>query len=410
MSTASSPDIPLAVEAPPVRALQVGINTARILRTLWSRESMSQIELARHLGITKSTVSKLVKELCETGIIVITAKGEAGPLGGRKPVYLSLNRAYGAVIGVEIQTDFYVAVLVDMGGTILSTVQKAFNLGTRTIAEAFQAIYEDVLPQFRPLCGRIIGATIGCGGIINPYRGIVYQSNPLNLTEPQHVYDALDARLDIPVLIENDANCGAWGELAFGTLNENPHDFIYVLGETRNNKAINAEYRGIAIGTSIVLDQRVHYGCDFSSGEFQSVFRSGRYLNQFDISDEEAGYYEENEELFLKVARELSKNVAFLVNMLNLKEVILGGRIEYHPEIIAVMQEEVYRNWSYDSPTKVTVRFSQLQEQTVAYGAAGMFLEQLFALPDVSASKNRGSANLLRERAAQRTNFQMELI
>ncbi|TVR75511.1 MAG: MarR family transcriptional regulator, partial [Spirochaetaceae bacterium] len=106
------------------KELIVGINTARILRTLWIRKTMSQIELARHLGITKSTVSKLVKELNDTGIISIVSKGDAGPLGGRKPVFLSLNPEYGAVLGVEIQTDFFVALLINLHGRILYTVKK----------------------------------------------------------------------------------------------------------------------------------------------------------------------------------------------------------------------------------------------------------------------------------------------
>ncbi|TVR74115.1 MAG: ROK family protein [Spirochaetaceae bacterium] len=314
------------------------------------------------------------------------------------------------MLGVEIQTDFFVALLINLHGRILYTVKKEFNLGSRTISDAFRSIYEDIVPGFADMRVRIIGTAIGCGGIINPYKGIVYQSNPLNVHEPEHIYEVLDRHLEIPVLIENDANCGAWGELAFGKLHESPRDFIYVLGETRNNKAIDAEYRGIAIGTSVVFDQKVHYGHDFSSGEFQSVFRSGEHLNQFDITDREAGIYEEDEALFRKVARELSRNIAFLVNMLNLKEVVLGGRIEYHPEILEVMQEEINRNWSYDSPAQVKVRFSELREQTVAYGAAGMFLEQLFSLPDVSASKKHGGGNLLRERAARATDFTMEVI
>lgn len=392
------------------KELAVGVNTARILRTLWVRKTMSQIELARHLGITKSTVSKLVNELNRTGIIRIVSKGDAGPSGGRKPVFLSLNPAYGAVLGVEIQTDFYVVVLIDLHGTILHTVKRSFTLGNMTIAEAFCSIYENLAPTFHDAGVRIIGATIGVGGIVNPYRGVVYQSNPLNLHEPEYVYRALDAELDIPVLIENDANCGAWGEIAFGAFNAASRDFIYILGETRNNKAKDAEYNGIAIGTSIVFDQRVHYGHDFSAGEFQSVFRSGEHLNQFNITDHDAGIYEVDETIFRTVARELSRNIAFLVNMLNLKEVVLGGRIEYHPEIITVMREEIDRNWSYDSETRVTVRFSELQEQTVAYGAAGMFLEQLFSLPDVSPSKKNEELNLLRERAARATDFTMEMI
>ncbi|GAB6090233.1 ROK family transcriptional regulator [Spirochaeta dissipatitropha] len=390
------------------KSLTIGINTARILRSLWIRKTMSRIELARHLGIDKSTVSKLINDLIDTGIINIVSEGDSGPTGGRKPLFLSLNPEYGAVLGVEIQTDTFIAVLVNLHGRILYTVKKEYSLGKQTISEAFCSIYDSLIPGFVDMGIKVIGATVGAGGIINPYKGIMYQSNPLNLREPENIYDELDKCLDIPVLIENDANCGAWGEIAFSKLHQSTRDFIYILGETRNNKAIDAEYKGIAIGTSIVIDHKVHYGHDYSSGEFQSVFRSGEYNNQFNITDEEAGIYEDDEQLFLKVAHELSKNIAFLVNVLNLKEVILGGRIEYHPEIIDVMQEEIYKNWSYDTPTRVKVRFSDLQEQTVAYGAAGMFLEQLFSLPDVSASKNDEMKNSLRERSARATDFRME--
>jgi predicted NBD/HSP70 family sugar kinase len=204
--------------------------------------------------------------------------------GGRKPLFLSLNPDYGAVLGLEIQTDFYVAVLVNFYGKILYTVKREFSLGNRSISEAFCSIYKSLTPGFNEMGLRVIGAVIGAGGIINPYKGIIYQSNPLNLHKPENIYESLDTCLDIPVLVENDANCGAWGENAFSRLQGSSPDFIYILGETRNNKAINAEYKGIAIGTSIVFDHKVHYGQDFSSGEFQSVFRSGDHLNQFDIS------------------------------------------------------------------------------------------------------------------------------
>jgi predicted NBD/HSP70 family sugar kinase len=392
------------------KEISVGINTARILRSLWSNRIMSRTDLSRQLGIDKSTVSKLINDLNETGLISNVSEGEAGPTGGRRPLFLSLNPDYGAVLGLEIQTDFYVAVLVNFHGRILYTVKKEFSLGKRSITEAFCSIYTSLNPGFKEMDLKVIGAVIGAGGIINPYKGIIYQSNPLNLKKPEHIYEALDACLDIPVLVENDANCGAWGEIAFSRLQDSSPDFIYILGETRNNKAVDAEYNGIAIGTSIVFDHKVHYGQDFSSGEFQSLFRSGDHLNQFNISDEEAGIYEENEELFLKVAHELSRNIAFLVNMLNLKEVVLGGRIEYHPEIVDVMQEEISRNWSYDSPIDVNVRFSNLKEQTVAYGAAGMFFEQLFSLPDVSASKKQEGGHLLRERAARGIGLKIDVL
>ncbi len=392
------------------KEITVGINSARILKALWNYKIMSRVDLARHLGINKSTVSKQVNDLISTNIIQVVSEGDSSPIGGRKPFYISLNPDFGAVLGVELQTDFYTVVIVNLQGEIIFQNKEDMAVGNKTVAQLFMEIYTSLLPKIKDLKLKIIGAAIGVAGLVNPYKGYVYQSNPLNITDTQDVYSELDSLLDFPVLIENDANCGAWGELAYSKETMVAKDFIYILGETRINKIANGNFKGVAIGIGIVIDNKVHYGEDFSAGEFQSVFRTGEYSNQFAISDEEAERYEESEELFDRIANELSKNIALIVNILNLKEVILGGRIEYHPEMIRVMEKEINRNWSYDKPVKVRIRFSDLKELTVAHGAAAMFLEQFFSLPDVSASKSHIEANTLRERSARTTSFIMETL
>ncbi|MDZ7792353.1 MAG: ROK family transcriptional regulator [Spirochaetia bacterium] len=362
----------------------IGINDTRVLRVLWTEKTMSRIELSRFLGLDKSTISKIVNNLLKTGLIKLVSEGDSSPNGGRKPTYLSINPNYGAVLGIEMQPDFFIAVLIDFSGKIVFQTKEPLSLEGTTVPEAAYKIYQSVVKQLDAVHIPIIGATIGASGLINPYDGIVYRSNPLSITDPQHMYDELDDLFDFPVLIDNDANCGAWGELAFKKEKIQDDDFIFVLGETRKNRVIDAQYRGIAIGMSVVMDHKVHYGQQYSAGEFQSIFRTGKYLNQFSITDTEAEIYEQEERLFAQVAHELSQNVALLVNILNLQQVVLGGRMEYHPEILSIMQDEIAKNWSYDTPAEVLVRFSTLQELTIAYGAAGMFLEAFFGLPDIS--------------------------
>ncbi len=386
----------------------IGINDARVLRSLWIQKSMSRIELSRYLGLDKSTISKIVGNLLESGIIELVYEGDSSPNGGRKPTFLSINPNFGAVLGVEMQTDFYIALLVDFSGKILFKTEQPLSMENRSVADAFLAIYESLAPQLAATGVPVIGAAIGASGIINPYDGIIFRSNPLSSTEAQNVYQTLDTALDIPVMIDNDANCGAWGEIAFKKDDIDQSDFIYILGETRKNTVQDPRYKGIAIGTSIAIDQKVHNGKQFSSGEFQSVFRTGEHLNQFSVTDREAEIYENDDTIFSLIAHELSKNVAFVVNMLNLQQVVLGGRMEYHPEIISIMREEIVKNWAYSTPVDVTVRFSSLQELTIAYGAAGMFLESLFSLPDVANSKKPIDTYKMRSRATRATPFSID--
>jgi len=91
------------------------------------------------------------------------------------------------------------------------------------------------------------------------------------------------------------------------------------------------------------------------------------------------------------VAREIGRNVALLVNTLDLSHVFIGGSIERHRSILVpVIQEEVSRNWPYGDKV-ITIELSELGEQIVAYGAASMFLERLFSLPEIEEVSARGA-------------------
>ncbi|GAB6090208.1 ROK family transcriptional regulator [Spirochaeta dissipatitropha] len=387
----------------------IGVNAARILRSLWTKQTMSRVDLAAYLQLDKSTVSKIVGECIDCGLLLQVSKGDASPQGGRKPIYLAINPAFGAVLGVEIQTEYAIAVLVDMSGRILFECKRTLPGKFFSVARSFTEIYESLQPELQACGIPIIGAAIGTAGIINPYDGIIYRSTPLHIKMPQELYSELDKAVSIPVLIDNDANCGAWGEIAFPEEGRDPGNFVYILAETRKSTVHDAAYNGIAVGASIGIENRVMYGRQYSAGEFRSLFRSGEYINQFSVSDQEAECYEDDPHIFEKIARELSRNIALIVNMLNLDTVILGGRIEFHPEILNIMQEEIDRNWSYDIPVQTRIRFSDRKENTIAYGAAGMFLEHLFSVPDISKDHNPLGIDSLRVRAAGATDLVMEV-
>lgn len=371
---------------------------------------MSRIELARYLGIDKSTVTKLTATLLETEIIHMTEEGSSSPQGGRRPVYLGINPSFGAVLGLELQTDFYVAVVVDFAGTIIFQKREALTVGRETIPQLCRRMYDSIRPELADRGIQLVGAVLGIGGLVNPSEGVVYRSNPLGILEEQNLYTELDELFEFPFIVDNDANCGAWGEIAYKKELINSDDLVFILGETRANKARAAGYTGIAIGTSIVLGQQVHYGTRYAAGEFQSLFRTDEHMNQFSITDTEATIYEQDSAVFSRVARELARNIAFLVNMLNLNQVVLGGRMEFHPEILSIMKEEIQENWSYDTDVDVTVRFSKLQELTIAYGATGMFLETFFGLPDVQFSHGPVDKQALRQRVSRETPFLLDYV
>ena len=94
--------------------------------------------------------------------------------------------------------------------------------------------------------------------------------------------------------------------------------------------------------------------------------------------------------------RELARNAAMIVHILDLDRLYLGGFFDPRDvETQAVFTEEIRRNWTYPTPPRCEVSFATHGEQAVAYGGAGMLLARAFAEPAVFEAREDGLALLL---------------
>ncbi len=94
---------------------------------------------------------------------------------------------------------------------------------------------------------------VGCPGIVDSETGTVVDADNLEL-----VYIPLKARLEralmMPVTVNNDANCAAWGE-------------YLALSDDSINSLVMVTL-GTGIGGGIILNKRLYTGCDGSAGEW----------------------------------------------------------------------------------------------------------------------------------------------
>jgi len=365
------------------------LNTSRVMREIWINKQISRIQIAKNLGLDKSTISSIVANLLNDGIIREHAEGEAGPQGGRKPVYLTLNRSYACVLGIEFRPESYTAVAVDLQGEILYSKFELIRLSGAN----FKDVFFDVTSRMRAELARIevplLGIGVGVSGVVDPQKGIIRYSIPLQMEREFDFRRQITEDYDLPLFLENDANACAWGELAFHRV-KNLQDFLFLLVEFRDIKDRERFHQKTAVGIGIVLNGRVHYGHRYSAGEFRSTFCTTQSKGQFSITEEEAYLIEEEPEVLHRFIRELAKNSAMMVNTFNFSHVFLGGDIErYKKEVQEVLTEEIERNWPYPDEVRCKIRFSSLGDKSVAYGAAGMMLHRLFADIGISESVER---------------------
>ena len=296
--------------------------------------------------------------------------GKSGPSGGRRPSHLMINNGYGYILGLEIQTERFTAVAVDIQGEVIFARSEEIAINTDVVSTFFDVLGA-LAAEMKTTRLPLIGIGVGVAGIIDPHRGIILKSNPFDVHQPLDFYRGIASRQKVPTLIENDANCCCWGELAFKKT-ERHSSFMVVLGEFRKGRAHRSRYWGIAVGFGFVINGKVHYGDDFSAGEFQSILWEEPNQGQFSVSDEESRTIRRDAAVLQKVFRELCGHIAFLVNALNLSCVVIGGEISaYRDELTTTLRQEIRRNWSYENEVDCAIEFATLGDRAVAYGAAG---------------------------------------
>lgn len=359
-------------------------NTSRIMREIWTSKEISRVLIARNLGLDKSTVSSIVNDLLDIGLIQQSAEGASGPQGGRKPLFLTLNRSFGCVLGVEFRPESYNAVAVDLEGSIVFSKFERIRLSGSSLTGGMLEVLGRLQGELERTGLPLLGIGVGLSGVVNPRKNLVRYSIPLQIEQPYDFAGEIAARLPVPAFLENDANACAWGELAFHRARR-LQDFLFLLVEFRDIQDRTRFHERTAVGIGIVINGKVYHGHDCSAGEFRSVLCSSDLCGpgcrgQFSLGAEEAFRIEEDPAVLSRFIRELSANVAMLVNTFNLGSIFLGGDIErYKKEVQAELGEAIQRNWAYPDTVSCKIRFSSLGEKAVAYGAAGMVLHRLFS-------------------------------
>lgn len=368
------------------------INVSRVLRLIWQNKGISRIELANQLGIDKSTVTKIVAGLQETGIVSEFAQGTTGPQGGRKPIYLEITSTYACIGGIEINPDRFVCCLLNLKGTVLFQYQE--KLFTTDCKNSFFKAYEMLAAESKKLSMPLVGIGVGLPAIVNCDSGVILQSIPLGIKSPYAFSQEASNIIGIPVYAENDARCCCYGEriLSYDIGFENS---IFVLAELRRIHSDDS-CKNLSVGIGIVIDGKIYKGADFSSGEFRSLLWQKGNQGQFHAGESNLEQLGLDENVIDSVLFELAQHIAFLVITFNLDMVYIGGIEEvYAQKLSKLIDERIIYQWPYDADKhSCKIRIASLKNLAVAYGAAGMFIDRFFALPSLSTPSGNGPSIL----------------
>jgi glucokinase len=147
----------------------------------------------------------------------------------------------GLAVGIDVGGTKIAGGVVDERGRILATARRD---SPATDTEAIERAIEDVVAELRG-SHDVTAVGVGAAGFVDSARStVLFAPNLAWRDEPLRA--DLEARIDLPVVIENDANAAAWGEFTFGA-GEDAADSLLVTV-------------GTGVGGGIVLDGQLHRG------------------------------------------------------------------------------------------------------------------------------------------------------
>ena len=395
----------LAGSATPRTAVSLSLSDS-VLRLIWREQEISRAEIARRTGLARSTVSELVADLVQSGLVIEVGPGPSR--GGRRPIVLRFEDTARLILGVEMGAAHVAVALTDLRGRVLAWRERPHQVrndptGTRSL---ILELADACLASVRGSRKRLLGIGVAVPSPVDPRQPDRLSEIVLPAWGGQSGLAEVLARYQVPWFVDNDANLGALAEGWWGA-GRGVNDFAYVKVATGvgSGHVIGGEiYRGATgvageighmavdpLGPQCICGLR---GCLATLVGAQALVERARALrtahpeSSLATTEPTIAAIEDaaltGDPLALALAHDAAQHLGVaLVGMLNLMNparVILGGGLARLGELLLEPIRETVRGRTLVSAgAAAEIRTSELGPQAVAIGAATLVLTAALA-------------------------------
>ncbi len=356
-------------------------------------------DLGKELNFSVPTVTKMVGELIEDGIVMDFGKMETP--GGRRPNIYGLNQSSGYFIGIDISQKRVHIGLINFKGDLIDE-QMDISFEEAHPHERFERlceIIEDFMSHTVVPKDKILSIGINISGRVNPQTGHSYS---FFYFDERPLTEMFEEKLGIDVSIDNDSRAMAYGE--------------YIKGRVQAEKNIIYVNVGWGLGLGIIVNGQLYYGKSGFSGEFGHITAfeneilchcgkkgcleteaSGSALYRKFLEKLHNGQsslltqQKENEdeitlndiidvalqedilaiELIEEVGNTLGKHVAGLINLFNPELVIIGGTLANAGDYLILPLRSAIKKYSLNLVNKdSSIKVSKLGDKAGLLGAS----------------------------------------
>jgi predicted NBD/HSP70 family sugar kinase len=230
-------------------------NREKVVKALQTLGVASRADVTRWTGLSRSTVSSIVGDLHDEGLVVDRHDGGREASGsGRPPALIALDPAVGFALGIDFGKRHLAVALADLSHEVLGeqrvemTDDYEAGEGMLRAAELVDRLLDD-LDADR---GRVIGVGMGIPGPVHR-TGTVGSLTILPGWSGTSPAERMADLLELPVRVGNDANLGALAESTWGA--------------GRGSASVVYLKLATGIGAGIVIAGRLFEGAGGTAGE-----------------------------------------------------------------------------------------------------------------------------------------------
>lgn len=164
-------------------------------------------------------------------------------------------------IGVDIGGTNIPASIVNSKGEIIYTIKKKTHAETgpdriiNRICNSINELGKYLDENFRE--GTLVGVGIGVPGTLDPEKGVVVNCPNLPNWEHVPIVKLISDNVNLPISIDNDANCAALAE--------------HWIGAGKGYKNVVLITLGTGVGGGIIINDRIYHGSHGSAGELGHI-------------------------------------------------------------------------------------------------------------------------------------------
>jgi predicted NBD/HSP70 family sugar kinase len=373
-----------------VPALLRALNERTVLDAVRASGPISRAEVARQTGISRPTVSLVLRSLLEDGLVRETEHDPERPHYGA--TYFEADPEAAIVLGVDFGARAVRTALCDLNGEVRAREEIRSRGSVAERIDVLASSCRSLLRTSKLAADLLENAVVALPAVVSPVDGKV-SSADLPGVGSGDLREQLEQALRVPVRLENDVNLAAIAEQRNGVA-QGVSDFAFLLV-------------GAGLGAAVVLDWKLYRGSNGAAGELDAV-RSGRpddvdpcaaaisklatdaaagkktaLESPFEVREIFAAM-REGDAVAAAVVEETARRIAFhvlpLAATLDLPLVVLGGSVGANPELLGLVRHHLEEWLPFPAPR---VEVSALGEAAVIEGAlaAGVdaALERVFA-------------------------------